>query len=213
MTLPARPAYARKRPAPRGQGLPKLMRSDDITWTRILDGKTTPRERYRIVYIDNEAQRSERLIELQKLGEVKGVPYLGVMHAGKFKTLRADRVVEVLEQITTGHPPSIKPWRQLDYSVQLPPFPLDNALYKVGTIASSNRTWTVDLNRYTCTCPEQRIRRGFGYTPGQLGFVCPHVAKAILEHLPAHLQSTISWPEELVSFLRDPRRVHIDNLT
>ncbi len=203
MPTPPRPSYARKRPAPRKiPGAPALLRSDDITWTRQVE----PRERYRVLYIDRDGQRTERVIELLRTGDMGGTPYLGVMHLGKFKTLRADRVVEVLEQLTAGHAPSIRPLP--GYGFNLPKFPLDNALYKVATIAASNRTWTVDLNAYTCSCPEKRIRAGFGYAPGQLGFVCPHMALAILDHLPADA----GWPEELLSFLRDPRRVHIDNL-
>ena len=178
------------------------MRNDDITWTR----QVQPPESYRIVYLDRDGQRSERLIELRRMGNLEGTPYLGVMDRGKFKTLRADRVVDVLEQISTGHEPSIR--KPLGYDFHLPQFPVENALYKVPTVAASNRTWSVDLNRYTCTCPEKRIRLGFGYTPGQLGFVCPHMARALCDHLPVDS----GWSPELLAFLRDPRRVHIDNL-
>lgn len=204
MNLPARPAWKHKRPAPRATpGAPKLLRNDDITWTRTVD----PRERYRIAYIDRDGQRTVREIELLRIGNLEGTPYLGVMHQGKFKTLRLDRVPEVLEQITTGHPPSIRPLP--GYGFDLPKFPREHALFKIPTIRAGSRTWTVDLNAYVCACPEKRIRLGFGYTPGKLGFVCAHMARAILENLPADA----GWPEELLHFLRDPRRVHIDNLT
>lgn len=203
MTLPARPAWKRKRPAPRATpGAPKLLRNDDITWTRLLD----PRERYRILYQDRDGERSERVIELLRLGNLQGTPYIGVMHQGKFKTLRVDRVLDVLQQLSTGHDPSLR--RQPVYADRLPAFPVANARYKIPTVAVSNRTWTVDLNAYTCTCPEKRIRLGFGYDSGQLGFVCPHMARAILDNLPPDA----GWSDDLLNFLRDPRRVHIDNL-
>ncbi|HSU19923.1 MAG TPA: hypothetical protein VLI45_09300 [Acidobacteriaceae bacterium] len=185
--------------------MPQMLRSDDITWTRTVE----PRERYRILYLDRDGARSERIIELQKIGEVKGVPYLGVVDKGKFKTMRADRVLAVLEQLSSGHVPTLRSWKQVGYADTLPAFPVASAVHKIATVAKSNRTWTVDLNHYTCTCPEKRIRSGFGYAPGQLGFVCPHIARAILEHLPAETH----WPDELLAFLRDPRRVHIDNLS
>jgi hypothetical protein len=176
--------------------------NDTVEWSRIIE----PRERYRILYIDRDNERSEREIELVKIGESRGTPYLGVNHAGKFKTLRADRVVSVL-QLTTGHEPSIEPWPS--YASELPHFPVDGAVYKIPTTAASNRTWTVDLNAYTCSCPEKRIRAGMGYKPGQLGFVCDHMAKAILLHLPP---GDGGWSHTLLRFLGDPRRVHIDNL-
>jgi len=208
MTLPARPAWKHKRPAPRTAppgkfDKSKLMKHDDVNWTRIVD----PRERYRIIYEDRDGQREERTIELQKIGDLEGTPYLGVMHQGKFKTLRAGRVVEVLEQLTTGHEPSLR--AALKYADRLPAFPIARALYRIPQTARPTSKWTVDLNAYTCSCPEKRIRSGFGYEPGQLGFVCSHVARAILEHLPA----ATAWPEEVLTFLRDPRRIHIDNLS
>lgn len=166
-----------------------------------------PRERYRIVYIDRNNDRSERTVELLKTGDLKGTPYLGVMEGGRFKTLQTHRVVEVLDQITTGHDPSIR--SQPTYATQLPAFPLANAVYKIPTIAAGNRTWTVDLNAYTCTCPEKRIRSGFGFVPSQMGYVCPHMARAILDHLPG---GSAGWSPEMLGFLSDPRRIHIDNL-
>lgn len=199
--FPRQPAFTHKRPAPRkavGWGKPV---TEDVVWTRNIE----PREMYLIVYIDRDDQRSEREIELQKLGDIQGTPYLGVMHGGRFKTMRADRVVEVT-QLSEGHTPSIRAFPA--YATELPVFPLENALYKIPTIAASSRTWTVDLNHYTCTCPEKRIRTAAGYRPGQLGFVCLHMSRAILDNLPANH----SWPPELLSFLGDRRRMHIDNL-
>ena len=175
---------------------------DAVTWSRTVE----PRERYRVLYMDRDNKRTERIIELQKIGASAGVTYLGVMHEGKFKTLRADRVVAVTEQLTKGHEPSII--AAPTFATMLPAFPLANAVYKVPTVAVSNKTWRVDLNRYTCTCPEKRIRFGKGYQPGQLGFVCPHMARAILDYLPADA----GWPTGVLDFLRDPRKVHVDNL-
>ena len=197
------PDFRRKRPAPRNAGGWGKPVTETVVWTRILD----PRETYRVVYVDGDRQRSERVIELQKVGHIDKTEYLGVMHAGRFKTLRRDRVVEVLEQLSTGHEPSIR--SQPTYKTELPPFPLENAEYRIGTTAVSNRRWTVDLNQYTCTCPEKRIRAGAGYKPWQLGAVCDHMAKAITENLP---MDSPGWTQELLDFLKDPRKVHIDNL-
>jgi hypothetical protein len=201
--MPPQPAFKRSRPAPRNAaGKPKQI-ADTVTWTRIVD----PHERYRIVYQDRTGDQSIREVELTKLGESEGSAYLGVFHEGKFKTMRADRVLQVLEQITTGHPSSIH--SAPTYRTELPVFPLALAAYRVPTIAVGNRTWTVDLNRYTCTCPEKRVRTGKGYKPGQLGHVCPHIARAILDHLPA---DDTTFTPELRSFLANPRNIHIDNL-
>ncbi|HZL27661.1 MAG TPA: hypothetical protein VFC39_14140 [Acidobacteriaceae bacterium] len=200
--MPNSPNFRRKRPAPRtATGWGKSV-SDTVNWTRVLD----PRESYRIVYIDRDNEQSDRIIDLLKLGDVSGTPYLGVMHQGRFKTLRADRVIGV-EQLSSGHQPSIH--AQPTYSTELPQFPLPNAVYKIPTTAVSNRTWTVDLNTYICACPEKRIRSGYNYKPGQLGFVCDHMAKAILANLPS---AAAGWPPELLRFLADSRRVHIYNL-
>ena len=122
--------------------------------------------------------------------------------------MRTERVIQVLEQLTTGHPSSLH--SALTYRTKLPKFPTKAAIYKAPTIAAGNRTWTVDLNLYTCTCPEKRIRSGKGYKPGELGCVCPHIARAVLDHLPAECGS--EWIAELRSFLSDPRKMHIDNL-
>jgi len=202
MAFVSRPAYARKRPAPRhAPGAPRLV-SEDIVWTRIVQ----PREKYRVIYRDRDNLTSDRTIELQKIGHMGDLPYLGVMHAGKFKTLRSDRIVAVLEQLSTGHPPSIR--SQPTYTTQLPKFPLPNAVYKMPTVAAGPRTWTVDLNKYTCTCPEKRIRAPMGYEPGTVGYACPHMARAILDYLPTNA----GWDTELLTFLKDSRKMHIDNL-
>jgi len=206
MATPLRPIWAHKRPAPRkAPGAPPSLK-DTVTWTRIVE----PRERYRIVYRDRDNAMTERTIELQKVGHSGDTEYFGVMHAGKFKTLRVDRVVSVMEQLTTGHESSIRP--QPTYSTQLPAWPFAGAVFKISQTAASrhNRTWTVDLNHYTCSCPEKRIRTGMGYEPGQLGYVCDHMAKAILANLSA---DAAGWPPELLNFLRNPRKIHIDNLS
>jgi hypothetical protein len=180
----------------------------EVIWTRIVE----PRERYRITYRDKQGHLTERNIELQKIGHTPAGPghgqteYFGVMHEGRFKTFRVDGVISVIEQLTAGHESSIRP--APSYSSELQPFPLPNAQYRIATIKDPNRRWTVDLNLYTCTCPEKRIRGQVGYTPPQLGAICPHVAKAILENAPPGWLSP-----ELQSFLANPRKVHIDNLT
>ena len=201
--MPLQPAYSRSRPAPRkAAGKPPQI-SDTVTWTRKVD----PHERYSILYQDRDGATSIREIELTKTGDSKGVAYLGVMHEGKFKTMRVERVLKVLEQLTTGHPSSIH--EALTYRSELPAFLVAGAVFHVPTIAVGKRTWTVDLNRYTCTCPEKRRRAAKGYKPGQLGYVCPHIARAILDHLPA---DTTAFTPELRAFLSDPRKIHIDNL-
>jgi len=199
--LTKRPSFKHSRPAPRrAPGAPPNI-TDDVTWTRILE---TP-ERYRIEYADRDSNISVREILLQKLGHSGDFQYIGVLHQGKFKTMRVDRI-GMVTQLSTGHPCSLKP--QPTYSNELPRFPVVGATYKVPT-NTGRGTWTVDLNKYTCTCPEKRIRSGHGYTPGQLGYVCSHMARAILDHLPRDA----GWDPELLTFLGDPRKVHIENLT
>ena len=185
-----------------------FLKPQDIVWTRTVDS----RERYRILYLDRDGKQTERTIELQKIGHRGGAPYLGVMHEGVFKTFRTDRVLAVLEQLTTGHDPSIV--AAVTYRTQLPHFPVSGLKVRVPTTHAHNpaerKAWTVDLDVYTCTCPESRKRGGKGYKPGQLGYVCDHMAKAILASLPSDAPG---WTPELRSFLADPRKVHIDNLT
>ena len=195
------PNWPHKRPAPKKAAGSPANITDDVHWTRNIE----PRERYRIVYVDRNGERSERTIDLVKMGDSQGIPYVGVFEAGRFKTYRQDRIIDVLEQFTTGHEPSIS--AQPTYATQLPQFPDGYAVYRVPSIAG-NRSWSVDLNQYICTCPEKRIRESMGYLPGTLGHVCPHMARAILEHLPENS----GWAPELLTFLRDPRKMHIDNL-
>ena len=89
-----------------------------------------------------------------------------------------------------------------------PAFPLENAVYKIQQTANPKKSWMVDL-QYTCACPEKRIRSVAGYAPGQLGFACLHIARAILDYLPA---DSPGWTPELLTFLGDRSRMHIDNL-
>lgn len=199
----ARPAHpARPQPAAAPQPI-----NDLVKWERVLDRTgREPAELYRIEYCDRTGEVTVRELELRKVGTLDGTPYLGVLHDGRFKTLRADRVLSVV-QLSAGHAPSIH--AEPTYATELPPFPAP-VICRIPTVAAGNRTWTVDLACYTCTCPERRVRTARGYRAGQLGFVCPHVARAILEHLPADAPA---WPPELRRFLADPRKVHIDNLT
>ena len=198
------PSFARSRPAPRRAAGAPWHITDDVTWTRIVE----PRERYHILYRNRDGADTVREIELTKIGNSRDIEYPGVMHEGKFKTMRRDRALQVLEQLTTGHPSSLA--AALTYRSDLPPFPVADAVYRVATIAASTRTWTVDLNRYECTCPEKRRRAGKGYKAPQLGYVCPHIARAVLDHLPA--ESGPEWTPDLRAFLSDPRKIHIDYL-
>ena len=113
------PAYSRSRPAPRRSAGPPKQISDTVTWTRTVD----PRERYRIVYQDRDGAQSIREIELTKMGDSQGTAYIGVNHEGKFKTMRMDRVLQVLQQLTTGHPSSLH--AAPTYRTALPKFPVD----------------------------------------------------------------------------------------
>lgn len=213
--------FPQARPAPRMAAGPPPAVHEQIVWQRTV----SPRERYRIVYLGSDKVESERTVELLRIGTWSGHTYLGVndeSDGGRFKTMRVDRVLAVLEQLTAGHEPSIRPFPT--YATVLPTFPLPGAVYKIPTTAShgdTHKTWTVDLNAYTCTCPEKRRRAAKGYQPGELGAVCDHMAKAILGNLPEdyrymgeHPDSRLNrgWTPELLSFLQDSRRIHISSL-
>ncbi len=206
MTVQKRTAWRSKRPAPYtfAGSQPAAALTDNVEWTR----EVQPREHYRIQYKDRDDEISVREIELRKVGTMSGAIYFGVMHLGKFKTFKADRILHA-EQLTEGHPSSIRSFPT--YSTELPPFPVPGSVFRVPTVAGK-RTWLVDLNQYTCTCPEKRERAARGYTLPQLGAICPHVARAILVHLPANLHNTGPWSPELLSVLADPRKMHLDNL-
>jgi hypothetical protein len=198
---PRRPPQPPKTPKPGAYGwAPNL--ADTVTWTQIVE----PHEFYRIVYCDRHGELSERTIELMKIGHTGDISYYWVLHEGKGKSLRADRVVSVVEQITTGHPARIRVLP--NYSTTLPAFPLEKAVFRVPQSANPRRTWGVDLNSYTCTCPEGRVRSSSGYIAGQLGFCCPHTAQAILTHLPPDAE----WPPDILDFLRSAHRTSIANL-
>ena len=196
----------RGRPA-RGRAPRPPQLADLITWTRIVE----PREQYRILYVDKDGIRSDRLITLQKIGAYRGDKYYAVLNDGKFKTMRADRVLTA-ELLPTGlegaaTEPSIRPLPT--YRTELPPWAGAEFFFRVPTIKGKG-TWGVDLNAYTCTCPEKRIRAGLGYKPGELGMVCPHIARAILEHQP---DLPHPWPQDLLDFLSTPTKVALVNLT
>ena len=181
---------------------------DDIEWTRTVE----PRERYRILYLDRNGEQSERTIELMRIGHRHETPYLGVMHDGIFKTFRTDHVLDVLAQYTVGHTPSI--FSAPTYATPLPAFPIAGAVHHIPTTHSktpqARKTWTVDLNAYTCTCPEKRIRYAKGYAPGQVGAVCDHIAKAILANLPT--PAPAEWTPPLLAFLSNPQNIAVGNL-
>lgn len=193
------------RPSARRPGASSAPRpiTDDIQWTRQLD----PPESYEITYADSKGDVTTRVIDLRRIGRQAGIEYLGAIDRGKFKTFRAENV-RTVRQLTAGHPPSIVAFPVISYVDRLPAFPVSGAVYRIPTTAVSKRRWTVDLNRYTCSCPERRIRGAAGYEPGQLGFVCLHMSRAILEHLP----KDANWPPALLHFLGSRIRVHIDSL-
>lgn len=227
-----RPSFRHARPAPRNAPGPPRRIHDEVTWTRTLGGPgEAPRELYLIRYLGSDNIETERTVELLKVGHIlspnggQQQGYLGVndlSDAGRFKTLRTDRVTAVLAQLTQGHAPSIRAYPT--YRTRLPGFPVAGAVYKVPQTANPARFWTVDLNAWTCTCPERRQRTARGYKPGDLGFVCNHMAQAILDHLPATQVSGAefprngiggkgcAWTAELLIFISDPRRVHLDHL-
>ncbi len=185
-----------------------MLRSEDIDWTRTVQ----PRERYRILYLDRNGEQTERTIELQRIGHRHETPYLGVMDEGVFKTMRTDRVLAVLDQFTTGHAPSI--FAAVTYATTLPHFPVTGCKVRVPTTHAHNpdarKAWTVDLDAYTCTCPERRRREPKGYTPGKVGAVCDHLAKAILAKLP--IPPPAEWTPNLIEFLRNPQNTALSNL-
>jgi hypothetical protein len=221
-----RPAYTAKRPTQRvvSNASPSAL---DIIWSPPL----TPRETYRILYSKADGSVSERIIDLLKLGSHDGHTYLGVRDKGIFKSFRRDRVLDVLEQISTGHTPSLRAIPS--YTHYLPPFPRPEPELRSGAVDQTlqnnqrdedvqllvfrvpqtrgNRTWSVSLADYTCTCPDKRIRTALGYTAGQLGMVCPHLARAILAHLPSPRPE--AWTPDLLDWLQNPRNTDIDNLT
>ena len=150
----------------------------------------------------------ERTVKLLRMGHVGSVRYLGVMHQGIFKTPRAERVRSV-RQLTDGHPCRITVLPT--YRDELPPWPGTAEVVKVPQ-STGKRTWTVDFRTYTCSCPERRVRDGMGYRPGQLGGVCPHLARALLKYLPADLDPKLGWTPDLREFLGTPTKTSIENL-
>ena len=174
----------------------------DIKWEKFYQ----PPERYQIEYADRWGEFSERTIDLARIGSYQGHDYIGVFEGGQFKSLRADRILKVEKPTTTttyNSELTVIP----NYSTKLPEWSTGAAVYRMKSI-TGNRHWTVDLNRYSCTCPEKRFRTSQGFADGTLGRVCPHMAQAILENLPKNS----GWNPELITFLSNPRNVAIGSL-
>lgn len=72
------------------------------------------------------------------MGDSQGIQYVAVIEKGKPKTLRRDRILQVLQQLTVGHPSSLA--AAPTYRTGLPPFPVAGAVFRVLTIAVSSRT-------------------------------------------------------------------------
>ena len=197
----------RARPARRCGRAPRPPQlADSILWTRTVE----PREQYLITYVDKDGDVSERLITLQKIGAYRGDRYYGVLNDGRFKTMRADRVLfrrasalwyPRRPQCAEPSLPSIRPLPT--YRTELPPWPLPAAIYTACPTAAARAPGASTLNAYTCTCPEKRIRTALGYKPGELGMICPHLARAILEHQLALPQP---FPPDILDFLATPHQ-------
>ncbi len=169
----------------------------DIVWTE----EFRPPETYQIEYADRFGEFSERTVHLSRKGHLSGHDYVGIYEDGQFKTLRADRIlkaVPVSESALASPRPSLRVLPT--YSTLLPAWPTPEAVFKIKTISGS-RHWTVDLNAYSCTCPEKRTR---AQSPsGSLGRVCPHMAEAIL----ANLTPDAGWDPDLIAHISRPDKV------
>lgn len=175
--------------------------AENIAWTTEVE----PRERYRIQYQGRDGEVTVREVELCRIGTFNGRSYAGVLDGGHFKTLRTEGI-RTAEKLGEG-PSRLQAFPT--YETLLPVWAEPNSVLRVPTL-KGNRTWMVDLNAYVCACPEKRIRSARGYAPGQLGMVCPHLARAILANLAPYAPG---WTPELRAVLADPTFTHIDNLT
>jgi len=173
-----------------------------INWSRHYD----PRDQYRIEYADKFGEFSERLVELACTGTYAGNEYAGVFEDGQFKTLRADRILKVEPLVISSPSGRTHPLRVLPtFSTALPVWPVEQAVFRVLQ-TTGKRHWTVNLNAYSCTCPEKQSRSD--YPPGSLGRVCSHMARAILENLPADA----NWDEDILAWINNPYKVGAANL-
>jgi hypothetical protein len=172
----------------------------DITWVEHFN----PPEAYRIEYADRYGEFSERVVHLARKGHYHGNDYLGIYEDGKFKTLRADRILKVEWSGDSAPRSSLRVLPS--ESTTLPVWSLPNAVYKIKQTTGA-RNWTVNLNTYTCTCPEKRMRIQLGAADGTLGRVCSHMAQAIMENLPADA----NWNADILAHISNPRKVSMAN--
>ncbi len=170
---------------------------NDVDWFEVFD----PPQRYQIEYADRNGEHSVREVFLAKKGRYARHVYLGVYDKGRFKTFRRDHILK-MEAI--GHDGTRSNSRTAHQRTSLPQWPAENAVFRIAQTVGTKR-WTVNLNEYTCTCPEKRTRAGRGCPPKMLGMVCPHMAQAILENLPADA----NWPPEIISYLKDPESLKL----
>lgn len=167
----------------------------DIVWTE----EFNPPETYQIEYADRFGEYSERSIHLSRKGHLNGHDYVGIYEDGKFKTLRADRILKAVPvSKVAGARPSLRVLPS--YSKILPAWPTSDALFKIKQTAGT-RHWTVNLNTYSCTCPEKRLR--LDSPEGSLGRVCPHMAEAILQNI----SIDAGWDPDIIAFLSDCHKV------
>lgn len=189
---------AKKSSSPKGSQPSALQ----VNWSRHYD----PRDQYRIEYADRFGEFSERVIELACTGSCGGNEYAGIFEDGQFKTLRADRILKVEPLLISSpsgltHPLHVLP----TLKTALPVWPIEQAVFRVPQ-TSGKRHWTVNLNAYSCTCPESRLRSQ--YPPGSLGRVCSHMARAILDNLP----TDANWDEDIRAWIGNPYKVGAANL-
>jgi len=77
--------------------------------------------------------------------------------------------------------------------IPLPEWDGEQSVYKVP---AGSRHYTVNLEEYTCSCPEKRWRQS-ECEPRTLGRVCRHMAQAILYNR----KTLIAWDESLVNYI------------
>lgn len=162
-----------------------------LTWVE----KYQPHRKCRIEYADRHGEFSDRVVFAVGLCKsVDGHSYLGAYDGRAFKTFRTDRILKIADAdgVVQAVPHHLE---LLPLSYPLPPWPGTETILKVPSI-SGNRHWTVDLSQYTCTCPEKQTRT-IQFQPRTLGRVCPHMARAMRDHLPANS----GWDERLVSHI------------
>jgi hypothetical protein len=162
----------------------------DITWTEIIDFPVArPLE-----YLNEQDEYSSQIVSTAKRGFcASGIVHIGLHDGDLLHTFPADRLLTKLPTLT-GKGYHAMNMRQL-MRLKLPRWKNSIKVVKIPN-ASGKRRWTVNLDSYTCTCPE-RIRRSSRFEQGQLGMACPHVVMAIRENL----EDFSPWPKEIIGYL------------